>query len=180
LKDIQDRTALFIAVEQGSLACVKELIKRDDLQMNHNKGSVSAVMLAAQNGHDYIMQELLSLRSLDVSGAEEMARKNNHLGILAMLPGSLEHTQAKVAKMEETIRNLQMGGAARGLPVPECPVKKHDKQLLLCLGVFRADGTFQMSSNGLPMCQWPLRVRLLQAQHPNLPKMQRKDGRPCS
>ena len=37
-------------LSQGSLACVKELIKRDDLQMNHNKGSVSAVMLAAQNG----------------------------------------------------------------------------------------------------------------------------------
>merc|ERR1712130_295302 len=126
--DKDGSTPLHRAAEKGNFDMMAALtaVPGVNLALKNNAGN-TPLHVAAEKGNSDVIELLISTPGANLAltnkagkTAEQLARAGNHKAVLALIPDTMEHVQAKVSFLEESMRNMQMGGAR--IKVPECPV----------------------------------------------------------
>merc|ERR1712130_942136 len=160
------KTPLSLATYYGHLSTVRELLKLPGINVNAaDKDGDTPLHGAAEKGNSDVMALLisapganLSLTNEDGKTAEQLARAGNHTSVLALIPGTMEHVQAEMSALRESMRNMQMG-QQRGarIKVPECPVCFEDMappvQIFHCVNGHFVCGACKPNVRECPTCR---------------------------
>lgn len=115
-------TSLHCAVEKGNSEVMAALTAVPGVNLAiKNRDGNTPLHIAAERGNAEVMALLMRTPGADLAvknnagkTAEQLARDGNYTSVLALLPSTMEHIQADVSALRESMRNLQMGqGGAR-------------------------------------------------------------------